>query len=601
MAFFGKNKKQDKDVRVYEQWQMDEIVKCSIDPVYFITTYCKIIHKDKGLIPFELYDYQIDYINMVHNNRFSVVMFPRQTGKTTTMCGYIAWYTIFQQDKTVCIMANKEETAKEVLSRLKDIITNLPAWLKPWIDNWAATKITFKNGNVIKISSSSESAVRGISGNLVYLDEFAHLSGGGHLQELFYTSVYPTIISGQTTKLIITSTPNGIDLFHKIYTKAIKKENQFKSMTISWDACPGRDENFKKMTIADIGQLKWDQEFECKFIGSQATLIDPELLASIDIADPVKVDWDGMLKIYEYPMEVDDMESKGWFYLISVDPCMGTRKDYGVSQVLLVKSNMDIEQVAVMSSNNKNPADYSNYVARLGKIYNYAKVIVETNGEAGGTVNNTLRRVIQYQEMLKLDQSGGFNSNSKTRREAYTSLKIYIENNLIKVRDRDTINELYSFVKIGNTYKADGTNHDDHVTSFFPGISYIRSNKFFGNIEDRSLFIKDMTNMDADSENIQGTVDINSAYDVSALDSLPDGKEKNILTRMAERLLGSKIKPIQKEDRGPAIPIINNPYTPMPQIYNEEIANRTFAPGYENYIDLDDMDPDNDPNIKILI
>jgi hypothetical protein len=528
-------------------------------------------------------------------------MFPRQTGKTTTMCGYITWYSIFQQDKTVCIMANKEETAKDILSRLKDIVTNLPEWLKPWVESWAATKITLKNGNTIKISSSSESAVRGIAGNLVYLDEFAHLSGGGHLQELFYTSVYPVVTGATSTKLIITSTPNGIDLFHKIYTKALKKENQFKAMTISWDACPGRDENFKKLTIADIGILKWDQEYECKFIGSQATLIDPDLLASMNMSDPVKIDWDGMLRIYEYPLEPEEMETNGWFYLISVDPCMGTRKDSGVSQVLLVKSNMNIEQVAVMATNNKNPADYANYVARLGKIYNYAKIIVETNGEAGGVVNTTLRRVIQYQEMLKLDQSGGFNSNTKTRREAYTSLKIYIEGGLIKLRDRETINELYSFVKIGNTYKADGSNHDDHVTSFFPGISFIRSSKFFGNIDDRSLYIKDIENMDIQEGNTASNAILNSSYDTSMLDGMPDGKDKTLLSRLTERLL-NKTGKIDKDDRGPVSLIINDPFTPMlPYTSNEMMANRQFAPGYENYLDLDDLDPYNDPDIKIII
>lgn len=605
MGLFKKDtKKQDRDIRTYEPWQMQEIVKCSIDPIYFIKTYCKIIHKDYGLIPFELYDYQVEYINMVHSNRFSVIMFPRQTGKTTTMCGYIAWYSIFQQDKVVCIMANKEDTAKVILSRLKDIITNLPEWLKPWAENWAATKITFKNGNAIQISSSSESAVRGIAGNLIYLDEFAHLTGGDHLQELFYTSVYPIITGATTTKMVITSTPNGMDLFHKIYTKAIKKENQFKSMTISWDACPGRDENFKKLTIADIGQLKWDQEYDCKFIGSQATLIDPDLLASIDMKDPIQVDWDGMLRVYEHPMDVDEMESNGWFYLISVDPCMGTRKDNGVSQVLLVKSNMNIEQVAVLSSNNKNPADYANFVARLGKIYNYAKIIVETNGEAGGVVNTTLRRIIQYQEMIKLDQSGGFNSNTRTRREAYTSLKIYIEGGLMKIRDRETINELYSFVKIGNTYRADGTNHDDHVTSLFPGISFIRSNKFFGNVDDRAMYIKDIESIDTNEGTAAAGAIINSNYDITALNELPEGKDKSILSKLTEKFLNRHDRPDKNTnaEKGPPSLIINDPFAPQPMgITNEMMANRQFAPGFEGYLDLDDMDLDNDPDIKIII
>lgn len=1036
MSIFSKKPKdkENKDIRVYEQWQLDEIVKCSLDPIYFILTYCKIIHKDRGLIPFTLYDYQIEYINMIHHNRFSIVMFPRQTGKTTTMCGYISWYVLFQSNKTVCVMANKEDTAKEVLMRLKDIISNLPEWLKPWIENWAATQIIFKNSNRVKISSSSESAVRGLSGNLIYLDEFAHISGGGQLQELFYTSVYPTIISGNSTKLILSScvvantivytkdgpayiskyigkdgkgsyeipeyevyghrgpnkgsifhndglkptktiytsytsiessfnhkylsykdgsysirrayelskgdyiaikkglniwgnnddiseelkdssvrdknygrlndryfknkkidkdlayvlgaiiacgrfdknnniilatnnniknqveragikckirgkdnrgirtyvlhgstlvklcdglgikdiikshktmmkhraipsrlfsiskdpmtgliagimdsmmfieddnilfkfknkdflnqvrtillnfgillpvcrkgmrdinyikrgynmrlykttigtcvkeandiiyrdmhmarntdintgidadkvpgsgdifrkiygksliisgsvvrlpkkdnvsrkflamykagvcnipdeikplietndintiwapiihiseginevydfsmhstndiwghsviyngvvgeqTPNGMDLFHKIYSKAIKKENQFKSMTITWDACPGRDEEFKNKTIQDIGQLQWDQEFDCKFVGSQATLIDPDMLSSIDNTDPIHVEWDGMLKVYEHALDVEDMEDNGWFYLISVDPCMGTRKDFGVAQVLLVKSNMDIKQVAVMSTNNKGPADFSNYVARLGKRYNMAKMIVETNGEAGATVCHILRNDIQYPEMVRLDKTGGFSSNSKTKREAYTALKIYIEHGYIKICDRNTINELYSFVKVGNTYKADGTNHDDHVTSLFPAVAYIRSNKFYGNIDDRSLNYKNISEFDTIDNGGQSYIGIRPSdiYNSEAIESLPEGKEKEAIIKLINRP--------NLDAKGPASIILNDRFNMLGNdmghrfISGQQYVNgHTYAPGYDNYKDTwsggdDDMD-----------
>lgn len=484
MGMFKGLKSGSKPVEITKE-DGQEIVRCAVDPIYFIEKYIKIIHPDRGVVPFELWDFQRNYIECLHTNNRIIVKFPRQCGKSTTTVAYITWYVIFNEHKKVAILANKEKTATELINRLKDMISNLPPFLQPWIESWSVTKISLQNGCEVTISSSSESAIRGLSGNIVYLDEFAFIPD--RLADDFFSAVYPVISAGKQSKLLITSTPNGLNHFYDKFVKAKRHENTFVPLEIKWDDVPGRDEQFKLRTIEDIGQQKWDQEYDCKFLGSQATLIKPEALQSINVIAPVRKEDQGRFRIYEDPLDRRDMDKNQWFYLISVDPAMGTMKDSTVAHVLLVKSNIDITQVAVYEVNDMDPSEFSYRLENIGKLYNDAHIIVETNGQCGVIVCSTMWKSIQYPNMIKLDRLGGYESNAKSKRQNSGWLKIYIEKELLKIQDRKTLNELSSFIQVGSSYKAEPGRHDDHVTAFFPAIAYIKSKKFFGNIDSSNI------------------------------------------------------------------------------------------------------------------
>ena len=202
--------------------QVEEYVKCANDPIYFIKHYIKIVTLDKGLVPFELYDYQEDIVSKIHNNRYVIAKLPRQSGKSTTVIAYILHYILFNQNMSVAILANKQTTAREMLSRLKLAYEYLPTWLQQGILEWNKGSIQLENGSKILASSTSASAVRGGSYNMLFLDEFAFVPG--NIAEEFFSSVFPTITSGVSTKVLLISTPNGLNMFYKLWKGATKKE-----------------------------------------------------------------------------------------------------------------------------------------------------------------------------------------------------------------------------------------------------------------------------------------------------------------------------------------------------------------------------------------
>ena len=198
--------------------QVSEYVKCAKNPDYFIREYVKVVSLDKGLVPFDLYSYQEDLVNTIHGNRFIIAKLPRQSGKSTTIVSYILHYVLFNQNMNVAILANKQATAREILSRLKMAYEYLPLWLQQGIIEWNKGSIELENGSKIIASSTSASAIRGGSFNLIFLDEFAHVPN--NIAEEFFSSVYPTITSGQTTKVLMVSTPNGLNLFYYFWKNA---------------------------------------------------------------------------------------------------------------------------------------------------------------------------------------------------------------------------------------------------------------------------------------------------------------------------------------------------------------------------------------------
>ena len=303
--------------------QVKEYVKCSQDPVYFIQKYIKIISLDRGLIPFEMYDFQVDMTYKFHENRFNIAKLPRQSGKSTIVTSYLLWYVLFNANVNVAILANKAATAREMLQRLQLSYENLPKWLQQGISQWNRGSLELENGSKIMAASTSASAVRGMSFNVIFLDEFAFIPN--HIADQFFSSVYPTISSGKSTKVIIISTPHGMNMFYKLWHDAERGKNEYTTTEVHWSQVPGRDAKWKEQTIANTSEEQFRVEFECEFLGSVDTLISASKLRTMVYEDPITRN--AGLDVYVEPEE-------GKTYVMTVDVARGVTKDYSAFCVI---------------------------------------------------------------------------------------------------------------------------------------------------------------------------------------------------------------------------------------------------------------------------
>ena len=253
--------------------QVTEYTKCMDNPLYFIESYIKIVSLDEGLVPFKLYDFQKDMVGTFHKNRFTICKLPRQSGKSTTIIAYLLHYVLFNPNVNVAILANKAATARDLLGRLQLAYEHLPQWLQQGVMSWNKGSLELENGSKILASSTSASAVRGCSYNIIFLDEFAYVPS--NVAEQFFSSVYPTISSGKTTKVMIVSTPHGMNMFYKLWVDAENQRNSYIPIEVHWSEVPGRDEEWKKETIKNTSESQFNTEFECEFLGSINTLISP--------------------------------------------------------------------------------------------------------------------------------------------------------------------------------------------------------------------------------------------------------------------------------------------------------------------------------------
>ena len=439
-----------------DNWTKEQIVeykKCMDDPVYFATTYCKVIHVDRGLVPFELYDYQKKMFDTFNNNRFVVVLACRQSGKSISTVAYILWYLLFKGEQVVGILANKGDTAREMLSRITLMLENVPFFLQPGCKALNKGSIEFCNNSKIVARATSSSSIRGMSMNLVYLDEFAFVER----DEEFYTSTYPVISSGKTTKIIITSTRNGVNnRFNKIYEGAVQGTNEFKPFRVDWWDVPGRDEEWKRMTIANTSLMQFKQEFGNEVIGSGDTLITPEVLLGLTSEDPVSIDQGGSIKIYKTPEE-------GHNYIMTVDVSHGRGQDYSTFTVVDVTSK-PFEQVCTYRDNMVSPLLYPDIIYKYANHYNEAYVVVENN-DAGQVVCNGLYYELEYEnvyvESMVKSAGVGVRMTTKTKRIGCSNIKDIIEQGELHLVDAETIIECSSFVAKGKSYEAEHNGHDD--------------------------------------------------------------------------------------------------------------------------------------------
>lgn len=445
---------------------VSEYMKCAEDPIYFTETYMKIINIDKGLVSFKLYDYQKDMLRSFANNRFSIIATARQAGKSTTTCAFILWYIIFHSEKTVALLANKGETAREILGRIQLAYQHLPKWLQQGVKEWNKGSMELENDSRVIAAATSSDAIRGYSINLLFIDEAAFIENW----DTFFTSVYPTISSGKESKIILVSTPNGLNHFYKIWQNANKNTNGYHPIKVLWNDVPGRDEVWKQNTLGSMNfdTEKFEQEYCVEFLGSSGTLIAGWKLKELVHENPL-IQRDGLC-VYE---QVQDKRS----YVIIADVSEGKGLDYSAFHVIDVTS-MPYKQVATFRNNMLTPLDYAGVIHKVAIGYNRAPILVEINN-MGAQVSSSLHYDFEYDNILFTENAGrsgkrisaGFGQNVDmgvrttvpVKANGCSLLKLLIEQNQLIINDFSTIEELSRFSRKGKSYEAEEGAHDDLV------------------------------------------------------------------------------------------------------------------------------------------
>ena len=449
------------------QWTEETLEKyknCMESPQHFIENYVQIVHVDKGLVPFTMYPYQDKMVQTFSDERFVICKMPRQTGKSTTIISFLLHYVLFNESVNVAILANKGNTARELLGRLQLAYEHLPKWLQQGVVVWNKGNIELENGSKILASATSGSAVRGSSFNIIFLDEFAHVPQ--NIAEQFFTSVYPTISSGETTKVFIVSTPLGLNMFYKMWVDAEEGRNNYKTIDVHWSEVPGRDDKWKQETIKNTSETQFTQEFECEFVGSTHTLIHPSKLRTMVFKTPVFRN--NGIDIYEEPRKKAN-------YCMIVDTAQGKGQDYSAFSIFDI-SQIPYRQVGKYRNNQISPNLYPNIIYQVGMKYNTAFILLEIN-DIGAQVAETLHYDLEYENVLITSMKGragqqiggGFSKNiqlgirtsKQLKRIGCATLKDMIETDKLIVPDFDTIAELTTFASKHNSYEAEEGSHDD--------------------------------------------------------------------------------------------------------------------------------------------
>ena len=481
-----------KKANVQQEWTKEELLeysRCMEDPLYFIQNYVKIISLDEGLIPFTMYPFQKEMVGTFHNNRFTICKLPRQSGKSTTMISYLLHYALFNPSVNIAILANKAATARDLLGRLQLAYEHLPKWLQQGVMSWNKGSLELENGSKILASSTSASAVRGGSYNIIFLDEFAYVPS--NVAEQFFSSVYPTISSGKTTKVMIVSTPHGMNMFYKLWTDAEEKRNSYVPIEVHWSEVPGRDDKWKKETIANTSQSQFNTEFECEFLGSIDTLITSSKLKTLTYKTPIQSN--AGLDVYEQPQ-------KDHTYFMCADVSRGTSNDYSAYLVFDV-TQVPYRIVAKFRDNTIKPLMFPQKIYHVARAYNQAFVLIEVN-DIGEQVANAMQFDLEYDNLVMATMRGragqimgggfsggkaqlGVRTTKAVKKIGCSNLKQMIEDSKIVVEDFDCINELSTFIVKGSSFEADDGCTDDLVACMF----------IFGWATDQTYF-KELTNND---------------------------------------------------------------------------------------------------------
>lgn len=494
-AYLGNVNLKRKGVQIeWTEEMVKEFVQCASDPIYFAQKYIQIVHVDHGLIPIDLYDYQKDIIDKTINNRSTCVVTARQAGKTTTAVCLILHYILFNDHKLVALLANKGDAAREILDRIKTAYEALPKWLQQGVVEWNKGSVEFENGSKIVAAATSSSAIRGKSVSFLYIDETAFVENWDE----FFASVFPTISSGKTTKILLTSTPNGLNHFYKTCEGAKNNKNGYQFVQVMWYDVPDRDEKWKEETLAamDFNTEKFEQEMCCEFVGSSGTLISGSKLKQLVYKEPIK-EVGGVL-FYEEPVQ-------GGNYVSVVDVSRGKGLDYSAIQVIDI-SRMPYKQVASYRNNMITPVDFAATVYRIAKYYNESFILVEVN-DIGEQVASILFDEFEYENMLLTENNGregkrlssgmvGFTSKAdkgvrttkSVKSIGCSMIKLLIEQDQFIVNDFETIRELSVFSKKGTSWEAEPGNHDDLVMCCVL-FGWLSNQKYFKELTDINTVI----------------------------------------------------------------------------------------------------------------
>ncbi len=449
----------------FSQDQVLEFARCIDDPVYFAENYIQIVTLDYGLKNFEPYEFQKVMLDRFHHNRFNVCKLPRQSGKSTIVVSYLLHYALFNDNVNIAILANKAATAKDLLDRLQTAYENLPKWLQQGVLTWNKASLELENGSKIIAASTSASAVRGGSYNIIFLDEFAFVAN--HIADQFFSSVYPTISSGKNTKVIIVSTPHGMNHFYKIWHDAERSKNEYVPTEVHWSDVPGRDAEWKRQTIANTSEQQFKVEFECEFLGSVDTLIAPSKLRTMVYEQP---------SITHQGLDVFTDVQTEHNYVITVDVARGVGGDYSAFTVIDITS-FPHQLVCKYKNNEIKPMLFPSIIKEVADNYNKAYVLCEVN-DVGDQVAAILNFDLEYENVLMCSMRGragqivgqGFSGKktqlgvkmSKTvKKVGCLNLKTLIEEDKLIFKDYDVIAELTTFIQKHNSFEAeDGCNDD---------------------------------------------------------------------------------------------------------------------------------------------
>ena len=481
-----------KKANVAQNWTKKELFeyqKCMDDPQYFIENYVKIVSLDEGLVPFKMYDFQKEMVGTFHNNRFTICKLPRQSGKSTVMVSYLLHYALFNPSVNIAILANKAATARDLLSRLQLAYEHLPKWLQQGVMSWNKGSLELENGSKILASSTSASAVRGGSYNIIFLDEFAYVPS--NVAEQFFSSVYPTISSGKTTKVMIVSTPHGMNMFYKLWVDAEEQRNEYIPIEVHWSEVPGRDEAWKEQTIKNTSQAQFNTEFECEFLGSIDTLIAPYKLKQLTYRSPIQS---------SAGLDVHVAPQPDHTYVLVADVARGTSNDYSAFVVVDV-SEIPYRVVAKFRDNELKPLIFPSKIYDVARAYNQAFVLIEVN-DIGEQVASAMQFDLEYDNLIMASMRGragqvigagfsggraqlGVRTTKAVKKIGCSNLKQLVEDNKLILEDYDCINELSTFIVKGQSFEADDGCNDDLVACLF----------IFAWLTDQTYF-KELTNND---------------------------------------------------------------------------------------------------------
>ena len=490
-AYLGNPNLQKANVeREFTQEQILEIQKCMENPVYFIEKYLRIVSIDEGLVPFHMYGFQKEMVDTFHNNRFSICKLPRQSGKSTVILAYILHYVIFNPNVNVAILANKSSTARDLLGRLQLAYENIPSFLQQGVLNWNKGSLELENNSRILAAATSSSAIRGGSYNIIFLDEFAFIPP--NIADQFFSSVYPTISSGKSSKVIIVSTPHGMNMFYKMWNDSIHKRSDYVPIDVHWSEVPGRDEKWREETIRNTSEAQFASEFECEFVGSIDTLINPSKLKILSHVTPITSN--AGLDVYTKPIANHD-------YIMTVDVARGSIRDYSAF-VLFDVTTMPYNIVAKFKDNEIKPLLFPHTIEKVAKAYNTAHICVEVN-DIGGQVADALQFELEYTNLLMCQMKGragqilgagfskrgtqmGVRMTKQVKRVGCANLKTLIESDKMPIQDFNMIEELSTFIRKGQHFQAEEGANDDLVACLII-FAWLSNQRYFKELTDQDV------------------------------------------------------------------------------------------------------------------